>query len=101
MILLSAIVHINSCEENKTLIKKCADALNSGGQIIIRDWVMNEDRTSPEGGAYFALNMLVGTKSGDTFTESEMKEWFANAGIKKIIRKETSFGSPLMIGIKE
>ena len=45
--------------------------------------------------------MLVGTKSGDTFTESEMKEWFANAGIKKIIRKETSFGSSLMIGIKE
>ena len=101
LVFLSAIVHINSFEENKFLIKKCFDALNPGGQIVIRDWVMNEDRVSPEGGAYFALNMLVGTESGDTFTESEMREWFSNAGIENITRKETSFGSSLMIGIKE
>ena len=100
LILLSAIVHINSYEENVMLIKKCAEALNPGGQIIIRDWVMSEDRTTPEGGAFFALNMLVGTKNGDTFTEAEMKEWFANAGINKIILKGTSFGSSLVIGIK-
>lgn len=101
LILLSAIVHINSLEENNLLIKKCYNSLNSGGQIVIRDWVMNEDRTEPAGGAYFALNMLVGTERGDTYTESEMRSWFTNAGIKKIERKDTSFGSSLMIGHKE
>ena len=100
LILLSAIVHMNSYDENKTLIKKCADSLNSGGQIIIKDWVMNEERTEPERGVFFALNMLVGTKSGDTFTENEMKEWFNAAGISKIERKQTSLGGDLMIGKK-
>ncbi|NJD22360.1 MAG: acetylserotonin O-methyltransferase [Melioribacter sp.] len=101
LILLSAIVHINSFEENKLLIKKCFDSLNDKGQIVIKDWIMNEERTEPAGGAFFALNMLVGTERGDTYTESEMKDWLINAGIKKIERKNTSFGSSLMIGYKE
>ena len=100
LILLSAIVHINSYEQNKMLIKKCVDALNKNGMIIINDFVMNEDRTQPPHGALFALNMLVGTTSGDTYTENEMREWFGSAGITKVDRKNTSFGSDLMIGIK-
>lgn len=100
LIFLSAIVHSNSFDENKLLIKKCADSLNKNGQIIIKDWIMDEDRTKPAGGAIFALNMLVGTKSGDTYTESEMKEWLNNAGISKIERKDTSFGFSLLIGYK-
>ena len=100
LILLSAIVHINSYEQNKILIQKCADALNKNGMIIIRDFVMNDDRTQPYHGALFSLNMLVGTANGDTYTEQEMKEWFQSAGINKIERKNTSFGSDLMIGTK-
>lgn len=100
LILLSAIVHINSYEQNHSLIQKCAESLNSGGQIVIKDWVMNETRTEPLGGALFALNMLVGTKCGDTFTEKEMREWYEAGGITKIERKNTSYGWSLMIGTK-
>ena len=100
LILLSAIVHINSYEQNKILIKKYAHALNKNGIIIINDFVMNEDRTQPVHGALFSINMLVGTASGDTYTEGEMREWFESAGISKIERKNTSFGSDLLIGIK-
>jgi len=100
LILLSAIVHINSFEQNKLLIKKCADSTNKNGMIIINDFIMNEDRTQPYNGAFFSLNMLVGTVSGDTYTEEEIKGWFTSAGISKIERKNTSFGSDLMIGIK-
>lgn len=100
LILLSAIVHINSYEQNLELINKCANSLNCGGQIIIKDWVMNEARTEPASGAVFALNMLVGTKCGDTFTENEMSEWFNKSGIINIERKNTSYGWSLMIGTK-
>ena len=100
LILLSAIVHINSFDENRQLINKCYNTLNSGGQIVIKDWVMNEDRTSPASGAYFALNMLVGTHNGDTYTENEMKDWLLNAGVTKIEKKETGFASSLIIGWK-
>ena len=100
LILLSAIVHINSYEQNKILIKKCANALNNNGMIIINDFVMDEDRTQPSHGALFSLNMLVGTECGDTYTENEMREWFESADLSKIQRKNTSFGSDLMIGFK-
>lgn len=100
LILLSAIVHINSYEQNRQLILKCAEALNNSGQIIIRDFIMKDERTEPVNGALFALNMLVATDSGDTYTEEEMKEWFVNAGITKIEKKNTSFASDLLIGIK-
>lgn len=100
LILLSAIIHINSYEQNKMLIKKCADALNKNGMIVISDFIMNDDRTQPVHGALFSINMLVGTANGDTYTEKEMREWFESAGSSKIERKNTAFGSDLMIGIK-
>lgn len=101
LIFLSAIIHINSFDENKRLIKKCYDSLNKGGQIIIQDWIMNDDRTLPAGGALFSLNMLVATESGDTYTENEIKDWMLKAGINKIEKKETSFGPSLIIGTKD
>ena len=100
IILLSAIVHINSYEQNKSIINKCADALNPNGVVIINDFIMNEDRTQPYHGAIFSLNMLVGTLNGDTYTEEEMREWFKSAGFSKVERKKTSFASDLVIGIK-
>ena len=82
------------------LIKKCADSLNKNGMIVINDFVMNDDRTKPFHGALFSLNMLVGTANGDTYTEKEIREWFESAGLSNIERKNTSFGSDLMIAIK-
>ena len=100
LILLSAIIHINNYEQNKELIGKCAASLNKNGKIIISDFVMNEDRAAPHYGTLFALNMLVGTECGDTYTENEMKEWMTSAGLSNIERKNTSFGSDLIIGTK-
>ena len=101
LILLSAIIHINSFDENKQLINKCADALNPGGKVVVLDQIMNEDRTSPVNGAMFAINMLVGTERGDTYTESEICSWLTDAGLSCIEKKDTSFDSALMLGKKK
>lgn len=100
LIFLSAIVHINSYNQNKELVKKCVDALNDNGRVIISDFIMDEDRTKPVYGAFFSLNMLVGTACGDTYTEKEMREWFRSAGLSDIERKSTGFGADLMVGRK-
>jgi hypothetical protein len=76
------------------------ESLNPGGQLVILDHIMTEDRTSPAGGAFFALNMLVGTEKGDTYTENEIKSWMQRAGLKYIRRRDTPQGSNMMIGIK-
>ena len=100
LIFLSAIIHSNSPEENKLLFSKCAKALSKNGQLVVLDYVMSEDRTSPAMGAMFALNMLVGTKAGDTFTESEIKEWMKETGFSGFERKDTVYETSLIIGRK-
>ncbi len=100
LIFLSAIVHSNSPESNRELVRKCADALNPGGQVIVQDFIMEEERTSPPHGAIFALNMLVGTETGDTYTESEIGEWMEEAGLTDIVRQDTDFRSTRIIGRK-
>ncbi len=77
---VSAIVHQNSREQNRALFLKVFAALASGGKVLIRDVVMDESRTSPVMGAFFAVNMLVGTPDGGTFTFNELKEDLASAG---------------------
>jgi SAM-dependent methyltransferase len=100
LIFVSAVIHINSPEENELLIRKCSEALNSQGQLVILDHFMSDDRTEPFAGAIFALNMLVGTKHGDTYTENEVRSWMLDAGLKEIIRKDSEQGTSLMIGRK-
>lgn len=99
LVFLSAIIHINSPEQNIELIKKSSRALNSGGKIVISDFIMDDDRIYPPFGAFFALNMLVNTDSGDTYTESEVKDWIEQAGMKFVERKETR-STVLVIGLK-
>ena len=98
LIFLSAVAHSNSFKENQKLIKKCADALNPGGQVVVVDFIMDKERTSPAFGAMFALNMLVATEQGDTYTESEVRQWMRKGGLCAIKRKGTIFGTTLIIG---
>jgi len=100
LIFLSAIVHSNSIPENRRLVRKCVKALNPGGQVVVQDFIMNEDRTGPAPAALFTLNMLVGTDAGDTYTESEVRSWMKAAGLRSTVRKDTEFGTTLIIGRK-
>ena len=100
LVFMSAIIHINSPEENLMLIRKGAQALNPGGQLVILDHIMNEERTAPEAGAIFAINMLVGTKHGDTYTEEEIRSWMMDAGLRDVSMITTPSGIQLMRGIR-
>jgi SAM-dependent methyltransferase len=100
MVFLSAIIHSNSMEVNQGLITKCYGSLNKNGKIIIQDWIMNDDRTSPIGGAIFAINMLVGTEGGDCFTEKEVSGMLDRAGFTRIRRREFNSGLSQMTAEK-
>jgi ubiquinone/menaquinone biosynthesis C-methylase UbiE len=82
--LISAIIHSNSLEENLELYRKVFRALKSGGRILIRDHVMSPDRTWPRDGAIFAINMIVGTSGGGTYTYEEIETGLRQAGFEKI-----------------
>ncbi len=98
LVFMSAIVHINSYDENVALMKRAWRALNPGGIIVIQDHIMEDDRTTPARGALFALNMLVNTQRGDTYTEGEMRQWLEAAGCVDIRRIPTGMENDLMTG---
>jgi ubiquinone/menaquinone biosynthesis C-methylase UbiE len=79
---VSAICHQHSRRHNRELFAKVCRALVPGGQIAIRDVVMEPCRTKPLDGALFAINMLVNTTSGGTFTFEDFAEDLRAAGFE-------------------
>ena len=82
LILLSNVVHIFGPEANENLTARCAKALASGGLLIIKDFITDDDRTGPPFSLLFALQMLLHTEAGDTYTESDVRSWTRQAGLR-------------------
>jgi SAM-dependent methyltransferase len=87
LVLLSNICHMLDEAENRDLLRRCYAATVPGGRVIIRDFVIDEDRTSPKQAAMFALNMLVGTRGGSSYSESEYRAWLVDAGYEEPERR--------------
>jgi hypothetical protein len=47
---------------------------------------MDADKTGPRAGALFAINMLVGTAGGGTYSEDEYTQWLREAGFAQVRR---------------
>jgi predicted O-methyltransferase YrrM len=82
--LISAIIHQNGPDQNIELFSKVFRALIPGGRIVIRDHIMAADRTRPKDGAIFAVNMLMVTKAGGTYTYDQVREALAKAGFVRV-----------------
>ncbi|MBI5571712.1 MAG: methyltransferase domain-containing protein [Desulfomonile tiedjei] len=82
--LLSAVIHINSREQNKVLYANVFNSLDPGGTILIRDHIMDATRTVPPDGAIFAVNMLTATSEGDTYPFDEIKEDLESVGFRDV-----------------
>lgn len=82
---LSAVAHQNSRRQNRALFARIYSSLKQGGVLVIRDVVMDESRTSPQAGALFAVNMLVATEAGSTYTLDEFREDLSQAGFTDVI----------------
>ncbi len=100
LVFMSAVIHSNPPDDIRMLFGKAARALKPGGQLVVQEFLIDEDRAGPLQPALFALNMLVGTPSGDTYTESEVREWMTEAGFGGVRRIDTPFGTGLVIGRK-
>jgi predicted O-methyltransferase YrrM len=82
--LVSAIIHQNSQEQNADLCRKVFRALVPGGRIVIRDHVLQPDRTQPRRGAVFAINMLVSTSGGNCYTFDEIRDGLVQVGFERV-----------------
>ncbi len=97
LILISSVIHSQSHENNRKLISKCANALTENGQIVIRDYLLNTERTEPARSAIFSINMLVNTPYGDVYTKDGILEMLNEAGLQNVEFKEAGKDSTLVI----
>src|SRR5271170_1648873 len=97
---LGHILHSEGQERSRALLAKTFPALRSGGTIAIADFLVNAERTGPPRALFFAVNMLVNTEAGDTFSFEEISEWLAEAGFVKARTLESPGPSPLILATK-
>lgn len=81
---VSAIIHQNGPEQNSELFKKVLRSLQPGGRIVLRDHIMEPDRTEPISGAVFAVNMLLATEGGNTYPFEELERGLTQAGFVRV-----------------
>jgi hypothetical protein len=63
---------------------------------VIRDFLLDPDRAGPREAAVFAINMLVGTPRGATYTEAEYRGWMEEAGLESVPPP----GRDLVVGVR-
>jgi ubiquinone/menaquinone biosynthesis C-methylase UbiE len=97
---LGHILHSEGAERSKALLQKTFHALASGGTIAIAEFLVNAERTGPLNGLTFAINMLVNTDCGDTFSFEEISEWLRSAGFTNARTLATHGPSPLILATK-
>jgi (2Fe-2S) ferredoxin/predicted O-methyltransferase YrrM len=101
LVLVSAICHMFSSDDNRALFQRTFNALAPGGQIVVQDFILEPDKTAPRAAALFALNMLVGTTAGSSYSEPEFANWLRDCGFTDV-RRVRFPGNPagLMVGVR-
>ena len=79
---LSHILHGEGPDDCRMIIQKAVGALEPDGIIIIHDFILNNSMDGPLFPALFSLNMLLGTDSGQSYSEDQIIEMLSDAGIK-------------------
>ncbi len=97
---LGHILHSEGEHRSRALLAKTFQALASGGTIAIAEFLVNPDRTGPVNGLFFAVNMLVNTEDGDTYSFEEIGSWLRDAGFTDVRALESPGPSPLILATK-
>jgi len=78
--LVTNFLHHFNPETNVKLLRKVYECLAPGGEVVILEFVPEEDRVSPRIPAMFSAVMLNGTPAGDAYTFSELRKMCEDAG---------------------
>ena len=83
---LSHILHAEGPDDCRQIIRKTVAALEPGGLILVHEFLLDNTMDGPLFPALFSLNMLLGTPGGQSYSEKQIMDMLAEAGVKEIRR---------------
>jgi cyclopropane fatty-acyl-phospholipid synthase-like methyltransferase len=99
IIMLNAICHMFSEEQNRDIFRRARKALAPNGRLVVQDFILNPDKTGPVLAALFSVNMLVGTEAGASYNEKEFTTWMKDAGFGEVRRIDLPGPADLIVGL--
>lgn len=81
LVLLSNILHDWDAPECRRLIRRCADALSSGGRLLIHDVFLNDALDGPLPIALYSAALFSMTE-GRAYSAAEYRAWLEEAGLR-------------------
>jgi len=97
---LGHILHSEGEVGSRELLKKTFTALAPGGTIAIQEFLVDEQRAKNTMGLIFAVNMLVATDDGDTYSFEEIANWLTGTGFVNVRQLNSPGPSPLILATK-
>jgi 2-polyprenyl-3-methyl-5-hydroxy-6-metoxy-1,4-benzoquinol methylase len=98
---ISQILHSHTEEQCRLIIDKAVKALNPGGQMVIQDFFLNDDRVTPLEATLFSVHMLAVTPGGRAYTHREVAAMMEKAGLNPPEHQTTSPQTSMLIGRKK
>ena len=98
--ILGQILHSEGANRSRHLLAKVFEALAPGGTIAIAEWLPDGDRRGPLNALIFAVNMLVLSDEGDTFSADEIGGWLLEVGFSNIQMVPVPAPFPLILATK-
>lgn len=81
---ISQILHSYSEQQCVFLFRKVRRALSPGGSAAVQEFLLERDRTSPPGPAYFSVHMVAVTDGGQAYSAGEIAAMFRAAGFARV-----------------
>jgi 2-polyprenyl-3-methyl-5-hydroxy-6-metoxy-1,4-benzoquinol methylase len=102
VILLSNVLHDWDEATGRALLHKCWQALEPGGAILICELLLNPERTGPAAAALMGMNMVVETRGGKNYSETEYVTWLTDVGFgeQRVIRFDTAGANGVVVARK-
>jgi len=97
---LGHICHSEGAENSRKLFQRIHHALRRGGKLVIADMLPDEGRREATLALLFAVNMLVNTEDGDTFTLGEYRQWLGSSGFGDVQALDVPAPSPVIVATR-
>lgn len=88
VVLMSDILHYQTFQMNRDLVKKVFVSLAPGGRLIIKDRFLDETGTGPAWTTAFTIHILVNTQHGSCYKCSDAMQWMTTSGFDSIVELE-------------